>query len=133
MKKYKEQNLVKNQKKESNAGWRNVCLLLAMVALGLFLYPRIPALAATPTPTPPPSTPDFSTFQPVVILNVLRALFLTIVALIGYIIVGKSAMEIGAAIQQSDNAGIISGLKGLVGGGIMAGIGTLMVLFGFII
>lgn len=110
--------------------WKKVCLLCVLVMCAVSVAPCIPALAATPTPLP---TIDLSNFQPVSILKVVGALFLSLVALIGYIVVGKSLLELGSAIQNSDNAAITSSLKGLAGGGIMAGASTLMVLFGFVL
>lgn len=79
------------------------------------------------------TTPDFSNFEPIVILKTIGALFLAIIALIGYIQVGKNVMELSTAIQNNDSAGTSSALKGLAGAGIMAGLPTLMVLFGFVI
>lgn len=118
------------KKKQRKTIWKKVCLLCVLVLCAVSVAPCIPALAATPTP--PPAI-DFSNFQPVSILNVVAAMFLTIVALIGYINVGKSLLELGSAIQNNDNSAITSSLKGLAGGGIMAGAGTLMVLFGFVL
>ena len=92
-----------------------------------FVTRLLPILATTAT------TPDFSNFTPIVILKTVGALFLSIIALIGYIQVGKNVMELSTAIQNNDSAGTSSALKGLAGAGIMAGLPTLMVLFGFVI
>ena len=78
-------------------------------------------------------TQDLSTFQPLTALRTVASIFMTAIALIGYIIVGKSLTEISTAIQQNDNAGLSSGLKGLLGGAIMATISTLMVILGFVL
>ena len=88
---------------------------------------RLPVLSTTTT------TPDFSNFEPIVVLKTIAALVLAIVALIGYIQVGKNVMELGTAIQNQDSAGTSSALKGIAGAAIMAGLPTLMVLFGFVI
>lgn len=83
----------------------------------------LPVLTTTP--------PDFSNFTPIVIINVIKALFIAIVGGIGAIVIIKNGMELGNAIQNTDSAGISSALKGLAGGGIMAGISMLVGWFGF--
>lgn len=87
----------------------------------------MPVLTTTTT------TPNFNNFEPIVVLKTVAALFLSIIAIIGYIQVAKNAMELGTAIQNNDSAGTNSALKGLAGAGIMAGLPTLMVIFGFVV
>lgn len=122
---YKER---KNEKCRSgrSSGRRMFFLAAAVVAFGLLLHPEALVFAAD-------TATDLANFQPLTVLKTVASIFLSIIAIIGYIIVGKSVMEIGNGIQNSENAAITSGLKGLAGGGIMAVVPTLMVIFGFVL
>lgn len=122
---YKERKNEKCQRGRSR-GRRMFFLAAAVVAFGLILHPEALAFAAD-------TTTDLANFQPLTVLKTVANIFLSIIAIIGYIIVGKSVMEIGNGIQNSENAAITSGLKGLAGGGIMAVVPTLMVIFGFVL
>lgn len=127
MKGYKGQEK-RNQEKGGGrqAGRKKLFLLMAMVAFMVLLCPELPAFASG-------GAADLSNFQPLTVLKTVAGIFLSIIAIIGYIIVGKSVMDIGTGIQNSENAAITSGLKGLAGGGIMAVVPTLMVIFGFVL
>lgn len=121
----------KHYRKKSQIEWKKkLSFLFSFCIFHLLTGIETQIFAATPTIV---LTQDFSNFEPVVILKTVAAILMTVIALIGYIMIGKSLMEISTAIQQNDNAGLSSGLKGLAGGGFMAGVSTLMVLFGFVL
>lgn len=129
MKECKERKNGKRQRREGmgwSSGKRLLFLTAAAVAFGLLIHPEMLVFAAD-------EATDLANFQPLTVLKTVASIFLSIIAIIGYIIVGKSVMDIGNGIQNSENAAITSGLKGLAGGGIMAVVPTLMVIFGFVL
>ena len=130
MKQFKKRRM-KHYRKKSHIEWKKkLSFLFSFCIFHLLTGIEMQIFAATPTIVL--TTQDFSNLEPVVILKTVAGIFMSIIALIGYIIVGKSLMEISTAMQQNDNAGLSAGLKGLAGGGLMAGVSTLMVLFGFV-
>lgn len=63
-------------------------------------------------------------------LNNLKTLFTSVVAAIGGIVVVKNIMELSSALQNQDTSAITSGLKGFVGGLLMALVGALLTYLG---
>lgn len=64
------------------------------------------------------------------ILSVLKTLFLGIVGGIGFVILIKGIADMAQAYQQQDSHGMYDGAKGVVAGGIMVAIGTILTAFG---
>lgn len=63
-------------------------------------------------------------------VNAVKTFFLGIVGAIGAIIFVRNASDFGAAIQDRDRNGMVSGLFGMIGGGVMALAGAILTLFG---
>lgn len=63
-------------------------------------------------------------------LTTFKTLFTGTVAAIGYIILVKNIAETAKSYQDRDSQGMWEGFKGIIGGGIMAGVGTLLSLIG---
>lgn len=63
-------------------------------------------------------------------MNNLKTLVTAAVGVIGVIVVLKNVMELSSAIQNQESAGIMSALKGLFGGVLMAGVGTVLTFLG---
>lgn len=63
-------------------------------------------------------------------VNAVKTFFLGIVGAIGTIIFVRNASDFGAAIQDRDRNGMVSGLFGMIGGGVMALAGAILTLFG---
>lgn len=63
-------------------------------------------------------------------VNAVKTFFLAIVGAIGAIIFVRNASDFGAAIQDRDRNGMVSGLFGMIGGGVMALAGGILTLFG---
>ena len=63
-------------------------------------------------------------------LNNLKTLVTAAVGVIGVIVVLKNVMELSSAIQNQESAGIMSALKGLFGGVMMAGVGAVLTFLG---
>lgn len=63
-------------------------------------------------------------------VNTVKTFFLGIVGAIGAIIFVRNASDFGAAIQDRDRNGMVSGLFGMIGGGVMALAGAILTLFG---
>lgn len=78
------------------------------------------------------SSVDVDNFQPIVVLNVFKTILIAGVSIWGSILVIKSIGELGPAIEQRDSATIANAIKGIFGGAIMAFIGPLLALLGFI-
>lgn len=64
-------------------------------------------------------------------LENLKILLTAIVAGIGYILAIKNGLELFTSWQNADQHGMTQALKGLVGGIILAAIGTVMTFLGF--
>lgn len=63
-------------------------------------------------------------------VNAVKTFFLGVVGAIGAIIFVRNASDFGAAIQDRDRNGMVSGIFGMIGGGVMALSGTILTLFG---
>lgn len=64
-------------------------------------------------------------------LDTLKTGFFAIIAGIGVIMIGKNIMEISTAFQQQDITSLNNGIKGLVAGILMAGVGGIVSAMGF--
>ena len=64
-------------------------------------------------------------------LNSLETLVTSIISAAGMIYLAKSVMEFASAYQQSDSSGMNSALKGIIGGGMMAGVSTIITILNF--
>ena len=60
----------------------------------------------------------------------LKDLVINVVTGIGVIIIVKNVMEFASAYQQQDSSSMNSGLKGIVGGLMMAFVGTVLTILG---
>lgn len=63
-------------------------------------------------------------------VTAVKTFFLGVVGAIGVIIFARNASDFGAAIQDRDRNGMVSGLFGMIGGAVMALAGSLLALFG---
>ncbi len=63
-------------------------------------------------------------------LTNLKDLVINVVTGIGVIIIVKNVMEFASAYQQQDSSSMNSGLKGIVGGLMMAFVGTVLTILG---
>lgn len=63
--------------------------------------------------------------------DMIKQLFLGVIACIGVIVLAKNVMEAAQAYQGNDTASLNSALKGCAGGFVMAAIGTVLTLLGF--
>lgn len=63
-------------------------------------------------------------------VNGVKTFMEAVVGAIGAIIFLRNASDFGAAIQDRDRNGMVSGLFGMIGGGVMALAGTILALFG---
>ncbi len=64
-------------------------------------------------------------------MNVIKALAIGFVEIIGVIGLAKGGMTLGTGVSQRDQNGIIQGAAEIGGGLIMAGIGVIIGLLGF--
>ena len=64
-------------------------------------------------------------------LDNLKTLVIAIIGAIGVIILAKNVMEFAQAYQQQDSSTMNSALKGIVAGGMMAGISSVLGILGF--
>ncbi len=64
-------------------------------------------------------------------LDNLKTLLFAVIGVIGYIILGKNIAEWAQAYQDRDSGSMHNALKGIVAGGIMAGISTIITILGF--
>ena len=64
-------------------------------------------------------------------LDNLKTLVIAIIGAVGVIILAKNVMEFAQAYQQQDSSTMISALKGIVAGIMMAGISTVLTFLGF--
>lgn len=64
-------------------------------------------------------------------LTVLKTGLFAIIAGVGVIILGKNIMEAATAFQQQDSAGLNNAIKGIIAGGLMAAVGTIVTAMGF--
>ena len=64
-------------------------------------------------------------------LDTIKTIFLAIAGAVGVIIIVKNLIELGTAIQDRDTPSLMSALKGLAGGFIVAAASTVLVLLGF--
>lgn len=62
-------------------------------------------------------------------LEVIKTLFLSVVAIIGIIILSKEALELSGSIKSQDSAGVISALKGMAGGAICISVSAVVAIF----
>lgn len=63
-------------------------------------------------------------------VNSVKTFFLGVVGAIGAIIFVRNASDFGAAIQDRDRNGMVSGLFGMIGGAVMALAGSILAIFG---
>lgn len=64
-------------------------------------------------------------------LNTLKTGLFAIIAGVGVILIGKNIMELSTAFQQQDSASMNNAIKGLIAGGLMAAVGTIVTALGF--
>ena len=64
-------------------------------------------------------------------LDTVKTIFIAIAGAVGVIIIVKNLIELGTAIQDRDTPSLMSALKGLAGGFIVAAASTVLVLLGF--
>lgn len=64
-------------------------------------------------------------------LDTLKTGLFAIIAGVGVILIGKNIMEISTAFQQQDSASLNNGIKGLIAGILMAGVGGIVTALGF--
>ena len=55
-----------------------------------------------------------------------------VIAGVGVIILGKNIMEAATAFQQQDSAGLNNAIKGIIAGGLMAAVGSIVTAMGFV-
>lgn len=63
-------------------------------------------------------------------LRKLIDLFMAAIALYGVFQIARNAMELNTAYKSSDDSGVSAALKGLIGGFLLAAIGTLLTYLG---
>lgn len=64
-------------------------------------------------------------------LDALKTGLFSIIAGVGIILIGKNIMELSTAFQQQDSASMNNAIKGLIAGGLMAAVGTIVTALGF--
>lgn len=64
-------------------------------------------------------------------LDLLKGLIISIVASVGVIILVKNILEFAVAFQQNDSHTMVTALKGIVAGLMMAGVSVVLAFLGF--
>ena len=65
-------------------------------------------------------------------IGVLKTGLFGVIAGVGVIILGKNIMEAATAFQQQDSAGLNNAIKGIIAGGLMAAVGSIVTAMGFV-